>query len=182
LEVSCLVCHAYPVRVQRVIATLGRVCLMVAGKTGWRVVGISPIVALSRSNLLMHLATRCTMSVEDVVRREGLEETNEGGDCWSVVAALGSVLHWNVAPVGLVRDTPLCRRKRVVDPGLHQARQFRQCRHGHSGGWLDRGASFRALALILTGSDCCRCSQQRPPVAFALSIYHPFICAAICAV
>lgn len=90
------------------------------------------------------------MSVEDVVRRETFEQADQGGDCWSVVAAPGALLRWNVAPVGLVRDAAVCRRKRVVDPRLHQARQFCQCRHGDSGGWLVRGASFRALAQIRT--------------------------------
>ena len=50
------------------------------------------------------------MTVEDVAHRETLEQADQGGDCWSVVAAPGSLLRWNVAPAGLVRDAPLCRR------------------------------------------------------------------------
>lgn len=149
----------------------------VAGKKRWKVAHMDQIVALSRPNTLMHMATRCTMLVEDVVRRETLDQADQGADRRFVVASPGPVLYWNVALVGLVRDAPVCHRKRVVDPGLHQARQFRQCRHGHSGGRLDRGASFRALTQILAGSSCCRCTRQRPPVAFALSIHHPSICA-----
>lgn len=117
-------------------------------------------------SILMHMATRCMMSVEDVARRETLEQADQGADRRSVVAALGSILHWNVARNWLVRVPPLCRWERVVDPGLHQARQFCQCGHRHSGWWLVRGASFRALTRIPAGSHCSW-PIRRPPVASA---------------
>ena len=87
---------------------------------------------------------RRTLSDEDVVRRETLEETNSGGDFWSVLAASRPVLHRDVDSARLA-DAPLCCRERVADPGLHQARQFHRSRHDHSGRRLDRKTSIRAL-------------------------------------